>query len=75
MLRAVPVIDSRWPERCDHQVVPKDKEVHWEHKYGSTIVPLHGKPGTGAEWRSCAGSFCWDRYVHILMLTFIIFRN
>lgn len=75
VLTPVSIADSRWPERYDHQTLPQDKKVHWEHEYGSTAVPLHGKPGTGAEWRPCAGSFCGDRQVQILMLACIVLRS
>jgi hypothetical protein len=81
MLRVASVADSRWSERCDHHAITEDKEVHWEHKYGPTTVPLHGEPGVGATWRPCTGSFCGNRQVQILIYDFyssqkiIILRN
>ena len=72
MLRTFSVAGGRWSERVDHQIVVEEKEVHWEHEYGSAAIPVHGESGAGAAWRHRVGSFCGDRQVEILLSTLIV---
>jgi hypothetical protein len=74
LLRTLSVAADRWSERVDYQIVVKEKEVYWEHEYGSAAIPVHGKSGTGAAWRHSVGSFCGDRQVEISLSTLIV-RN
>ena len=67
------VAAGRWSERVDYEIVIEEKEVHWEHEYGSAAIPVHGEPGTGAAWRHRVGSFCGDRQVQIPLSTVIVY--